>query len=146
MFKSCSVCSPKTNMRRNNLFTCCLGSKCSRSSRTKYRVTRRSFRIQDAQKMRRQICHPIFCASFSRPYISFGSYGNGNACYAGKFASRFACSRVIYGCEWPLACGLTHLDKVSRAKVGAATESWGEEWGFVLLTSFAGLLPLTTIP
>ena len=41
-------------------------------------AARRSFRIR-----------PIFRASFSRLNISFGSYGKGNACYAGKINISF---------------------------------------------------------
>ena len=33
-------------------------------------------------------CRPISRASFSRPYLSFGSYGKRNACYAGKPKTR----------------------------------------------------------
>ena len=75
----------------------CLRSKRSRTSRTKYRDARRSFRIRDARKMGREQNVPpslvLFALapfssrpkcenSFSRPDISFGSYGN--ACYARK--------------------------------------------------------------
>ena len=132
-------------MCRNNLSACCLCSKLSHSSQTKYQAARRSFLIRDSQKMEWQVCRSIFHTSFPLPYITFGLYRNGNACYVGKFACRFACSRVIHTREWPLACGLTRLDKVSQAKVGAATESWREECGLVFLAGFAGLLPLTTI-
>lgn len=56
-------------------FKHCLCSKRSRTSQTKCKATRRSFRIQDM--------HPECENSFSRPYISFSSYGN--AWYAGNF-------------------------------------------------------------
>ena len=43
-----------THLKESHLFSPhCLRSKCSRTSRKKYRTTRRSFRIRDARKMGR---------------------------------------------------------------------------------------------